>query len=44
MDGSPLVPMMYSPQFRESAVALVVDEGSRVADVAHDLGVTEATL
>ncbi|WP_369689850.1 MULTISPECIES: transposase [Nocardia] len=28
---------MYSPQFRESAVALVVDKGRRVADVARDL-------
>ncbi|MGW8647896.1 transposase [Nocardia salmonicida] len=36
--------MMYSPQFRERAVALIVDEGRRVADVARDLGVTEATL
>lgn len=31
------MPMMYSPQFRESAVALVVDKGRRVADVARDL-------
>lgn len=44
MEGSPLVPMMYSPQFRERAVALIVDEGHRVADVARDLGVTEGTL
>ncbi|WP_431951363.1 transposase [Nocardia lijiangensis] len=35
---------MYSPQFRERAVALIVDEGRRVAEVARDLGVTEATL
>ncbi|MFQ6330967.1 transposase [Nocardia sp. CWNU-33] len=35
---------MYSPRFRERAVALSVDEGRRVAVVAGDLGVTEATL
>ncbi|MGW4095132.1 transposase [Nocardia sp. NPDC004750] len=40
MEGSPLVPMMYSAQ---RAVALIVDEGRRVADVARDLGLTEAT-
>ncbi len=38
------MPMMYSPQFRERAVALIIDEGRRVADVARDLEVTEATL
>ncbi|MFI9413972.1 transposase [Nocardia gamkensis] len=36
--------MMYSPQFRERAVALILDEGRRVADVARDLGVTEGSL
>ncbi|MFD3596658.1 transposase [Nocardia sp. NPDC058640] len=35
---------MYSPQFRERAVALIVDEDRRVGDVARDLGVTEATF
>lgn len=34
------MPMMYSPQFRERAVAVVVDEGRRVTDVARDPGVT----
>jgi transposase len=36
--------MMYSPQFRERAVALIIDEGRSVAEVARDLEVTEATL
>jgi transposase len=36
--------MMYSPQFRERAVVLIVDEGRPVAEVARDLEVTEATL
>ncbi|MER7455071.1 transposase [Nocardia beijingensis] len=36
--------MMYSPQFRERAVALILEEGRRVADVARDLGVTEGSL
>ena len=36
--------MMYSPQFRERAVALILDEGRRVADVARDLGVGEGSL
>ncbi len=38
------MPMMYSPQFRERAVALILEEGRRVADVARDLGVTEGSL
>ncbi|MGW4372010.1 transposase [Nocardia takedensis] len=38
------MPMMYSPQFRERAVALLLEEGRRVADVAQDLGVTEGSL
>lgn len=35
---------MYSPQFRERAVALILDEGRRVADVARHLGVAEGSL
>lgn len=37
------MPMMYSPQFRERAVALIIDEGRPVAEVARDSEVTEAT-
>ncbi|WP_373864658.1 transposase [Nocardia vaccinii] len=35
---------MYSPQSRERAVGLILEQGRRVATVAQDLGVAEGSL
>ena len=35
---------MYPPEFRRDAVALVLDEGRAIADVARSVGVNEGTL
>ena len=37
-------PSKYSPEFRRDAVAMVVDEERKIADVARSLGVNEGTL
>ena len=34
----------FTDEFKRDAVALVIDEGRRVIDVAHSLGVGEGTL
>lgn len=34
----------FTPEFREEAAKLVVDNGRRIADVARELGVGETTL
>ena len=35
---------MYPPEFRNDAVAMVLDEGRAIADVARAVGVNEGTL
>jgi transposase len=37
-------PSKYSEEFRRDAVALVLDEGRSIADVARSLAVVEGTL
>ena len=37
-------PSKYAPEFRRDAVAMVLDEGRTIADVARSLGVNEGTL
>ncbi len=37
-------PSKYSPEFRRDAVAMVLDEGRPIADVARNIGVNEGTL
>ena len=37
-------PSKYPPEFRRDAVAMVLDEGRAIADVARSLGVNEGTL
>jgi transposase len=37
-------PSKYAPEFRRDAVAMVLDEGRSIADVARSLGVNEGTL
>ena len=34
----------YSPEFRESAVAMVRETGKPIAEVARDLGINDGTL
>jgi len=34
----------FTDEFKRDAVALVVDEGNKIVDVARDLGVGEGTL
>jgi transposase-like protein len=35
---------LYPPEFRKDAVAMVLDEGRAIADVARAVGVNEGTL
>lgn len=35
---------MYPPEFQRDAVAMVLDEGRSIADVARSVGVNEGTL
>jgi transposase len=42
--GRPGRPSRYSPEFQRDAVAMVLDEGRAIADVARALGVNEGTL
>jgi len=37
-------PSLYPPEFRRDAVAMVLDEGRAIADVARSVGVNEGTL
>ncbi len=37
-------PSRYAPEFQRDAVAMVLDEGRVIADVARALGVNEGTL
>jgi transposase len=37
-------PSKFPPEFRRDAVAMVLDEGRSIADVARSLGVNEGTL
>jgi transposase len=37
-------PSLYPPEFRKDAVAMVLDEGRAIADVARAVGVNEGTL
>ncbi len=37
-------PAKYPPEFQADAVAMVLDEGRKIADVARSLGVVEGTL
>ena len=37
-------PAKYPPEFQRDAVAMVLDEGRPIADVARSIGVNEATL
>ncbi len=37
-------PSKYSPEYRESAVAMVRETGKAIAEVARDLGINEGTL
>jgi transposase-like protein len=37
-------PSLYPPEFRRDAVAMVLDEGRAIADVARAVGVNEGTL
>ena len=34
----------YTPEYRESAVALVIDDGRTIVDVAKNIGVSPAAL
>ena len=35
---------VYSKEFKESAVAMITEQGRRVSEVARDLGITEKLL
>lgn len=37
-------PSKYPPEFRRDAVAMVLDDGRTIADVARSVGVVEGTL
>jgi len=37
-------PSKYTPEYRETAVAMVRETGKAIAEVARDLGVNEGTL
>jgi transposase-like protein len=37
-------PSKYPPEFQRDAVAMVLDEGRSIADVARSIGVVEGTL
>src|SRR4051812_14035703 len=37
-------PSKYPPEFQRDAVAMVLDEGRAIADVARSIGVNEGTL
>ena len=37
-------PAKYPPEFQRDAVAMVLDEGRSIADVARSIGVIEGTL
>ena len=37
-------PPKYAPEFQRDAVAMVLDDGRSIADVARSLGVNEGTL
>ena len=37
-------PSNYPPEFQHDAVAMVLDEGRSIADVARSIGVNEGTL
>jgi transposase len=37
-------PSKYPPEFRRDAVAMVLDEGRMIAEVARSLGLNEGTL
>ena len=37
-------PSKYPPEFQRDAVAMVLDEGRPIADVARSIGVNEGTL
>ena len=37
-------PSKYPPEFQRDAVAMVLDEGRSIADVARSIGVNEGTL
>lgn len=37
-------PSKYPPEFQRDAVAMVLDEGRSIADVARSIGVIEGTL
>ena len=37
-------PAKYPPEFQRDAVAMVLDEGRSIADVARSLGINEGTL
>jgi transposase len=41
---SPGRPSKYPPEFQRDAVAMVLDEGRSIADVARSIGVIEGTL
>ena len=41
---SPGRPAKYPPEFQRDAVAMVLDEGRSIADVARSIGVVEGTL
>ena len=41
---SPGRPAQYPPEFQRDAVAMVLDEGRSIADVARSIGVIEGTL
>ena len=37
-------PSKYPPEFQRDAIAMVLDEGRSIADVARSIGVNEGTL
>ena len=37
-------PAMYPPEFQRDAIAMVLDEGRSIADVARSIGVNDGTL
>ena len=41
---SPGRPAKYPPEFQRDAVAMVLDEGRSIADVARSIGVVDGTL
>jgi transposase-like protein len=42
--GQPGRPSKYGPEFQRDAVAMVLDQGRSVGDVARSLGVNDGTL